>query len=192
MKYVRAEDGVILLTRRAVLLTTAWAALHGLWSVRAILGRSAGLPSRTPPVTRQTEKWKCRSTSFGDKQSYDTRRRSVAGIRVPIGCQPVRSEKHTGPASDHSYSGCSSLLSIGSRSKVGDSVAQSGQDEKYRSPVMARFKRSGRLTLWRQIAPLPHRPLEASPLGGNGNLLRSRSAGWATRGRTPVVRALTA
>jgi len=56
MRYVRAEDGVILLTRRAVLLATAWAALHGLWSVRAILGRFAGVPSGTTPVSRQTEK----------------------------------------------------------------------------------------------------------------------------------------
>jgi hypothetical protein len=59
MRYVRAEDGVIRISRPAVLLVTARAALHGLWPVRAwpvraVLGRSAEVPSATPHRSSST------------------------------------------------------------------------------------------------------------------------------------------
>jgi hypothetical protein len=71
MRYVRAEDGAILLTRRAVLLATAWAALNGLWSVKAILGKSAGVPSGTPPVSQQTEKRNAAARAYAARPPPD-------------------------------------------------------------------------------------------------------------------------
>src|SRR5271165_4253246 len=55
MRYGRTEHGVVFFRIPTVILKPTKATFPGLWSGRAILGRSAGRPTASPTRTRQTE-----------------------------------------------------------------------------------------------------------------------------------------